>query len=115
MAQGVLDGTAERPPAEPKCGIRGFRGREKSTGLFDHQPLGGRGRSPRSLDCPYRRNVAAEQRVREDLAHTSDSVPMSMCGAPLVLLAAETDEALPPGLAFDADGNPIQDGRVFDR
>src|SRR5271163_3407605 len=28
-----------------------------------------------------------------------------------VLLAAETGEALPPGLAFDADGNPTQDGR----
>ena len=27
-----------------------------------------------------------------------------------VLLAAETGEALPPGLAFDADGNPTQDG-----
>ena len=29
-----------------------------------------------------------------------------------VLLAAETGEALPPGLAFDADGNPTQDGRA---
>ena len=28
-----------------------------------------------------------------------------------VLLAAETGEALPPGLAFDADGNPTTDGR----
>jgi len=46
--------------------------------------------------------------------HISDAVPMSMCGAPLVLLAAETGEAL-PGLAFDADGNPTQDGRVLDR
>ena len=45
--------------------------------------------------------------------HISDAVPMSMCGAPLVLLAAETREALPPGLAFDADGNLTQDGRVL--
>src|SRR6266446_3681221 len=29
-----------------------------------------------------------------------------------VLLAAETGEALPPGLAFDADGNPTVDGRA---
>ena len=28
-----------------------------------------------------------------------------------VLLAAETGEALPPGVAFDADGNPTVDGR----
>jgi LDH2 family malate/lactate/ureidoglycolate dehydrogenase len=27
-----------------------------------------------------------------------------------VLLAAETGEALPPGVAFDADGNPTLDG-----
>ena len=32
-----------------------------------------------------------------------------------VLLAAETGEALPPGLAFDADGNPTQDGRAAAR
>ena len=29
-----------------------------------------------------------------------------------VLLAAETGEELPPGLAFDADGNPTTDGRA---
>ena len=29
-----------------------------------------------------------------------------------VLLAAETGEALPPGLGFDADGNPTTDGRA---
>jgi LDH2 family malate/lactate/ureidoglycolate dehydrogenase len=29
-----------------------------------------------------------------------------------VLLAAETGEALPPGVAFDADGNPTVDGRA---
>lgn len=29
-----------------------------------------------------------------------------------VLFAAETGEKLPPGLAFDADGNPTQDGRA---
>jgi hypothetical protein len=32
-----------------------------------------------------------------------------------VLLAAETGEALPPGVAFDADGNPTQDGRAAAR
>jgi delta1-piperideine-2-carboxylate reductase len=32
-----------------------------------------------------------------------------------VLLAAETGVALPPGLAFDADGNPTQDGRAAAR
>jgi LDH2 family malate/lactate/ureidoglycolate dehydrogenase len=32
-----------------------------------------------------------------------------------VLLAAETGEALPPGVAFDADGNPTQDGRAASR
>jgi len=32
-----------------------------------------------------------------------------------VLLAAETGEALPPGLAFDADGDPTQDGRAAAR
>jgi LDH2 family malate/lactate/ureidoglycolate dehydrogenase len=32
-----------------------------------------------------------------------------------VLLAAETGEALPPGLAFDADGNPTRDGRAAPR
>jgi L-2-hydroxycarboxylate dehydrogenase (NAD+) len=29
-----------------------------------------------------------------------------------VLLAAETGEALPPGVPFDADGNPTTDGRA---
>jgi hypothetical protein len=47
--------------------------------------------------------------------HINDAVPMSMCGAPLALLAAETGGALPPGLAFDTDGNPTQGGRVLDR
>ena len=32
-----------------------------------------------------------------------------------VLLAAETGEALPPGVAFDADGNPTVDGRAAAR
>jgi len=32
-----------------------------------------------------------------------------------VLLAAETGEALPPGLVFDAEGNPTQDGRAAAR
>ncbi len=32
-----------------------------------------------------------------------------------VLLAAETGEPLPPGLAFDADGNPTTDGRMAAR
>jgi hypothetical protein len=32
-----------------------------------------------------------------------------------VLLAAETGEALPPGVAFDADGNSTQDGRAAAR
>jgi LDH2 family malate/lactate/ureidoglycolate dehydrogenase len=32
-----------------------------------------------------------------------------------VLLAAETGEALPPGVAFDADGNPTADGRAAAR
>jgi LDH2 family malate/lactate/ureidoglycolate dehydrogenase len=32
-----------------------------------------------------------------------------------VLLAAETGEALPPDVAFDADGNPTQDGRAAAR
>jgi hypothetical protein len=32
-----------------------------------------------------------------------------------VLLAAETGVALPPGVAFDADGNPTQDGRAAAR
>jgi LDH2 family malate/lactate/ureidoglycolate dehydrogenase len=32
-----------------------------------------------------------------------------------VLLAAETGEELPPGLAFDADGNPTRDGRAAAR
>jgi LDH2 family malate/lactate/ureidoglycolate dehydrogenase len=32
-----------------------------------------------------------------------------------VLLAAETGEALPPGVAFDADGNPTTDGRAAAR
>src|SRR6202035_3186063 len=32
-----------------------------------------------------------------------------------VLFAAETGVALPPGVAFDADGNPTQDGRAAAR
>ena len=32
-----------------------------------------------------------------------------------VLLAAETGEAMPPGLVFDAEGNPTQDGRAAAR
>jgi len=32
-----------------------------------------------------------------------------------VLLAAETGEPLRPGIAFDADGNPTQDGRAAAR
>jgi LDH2 family malate/lactate/ureidoglycolate dehydrogenase len=32
-----------------------------------------------------------------------------------VLLAAETGEGLPPGVAFDADGNPTVDGRAARR
>ena len=32
-----------------------------------------------------------------------------------VLLAAETGEKLPPGVAFDADGNPTVDGRAAAR
>jgi hypothetical protein len=43
--------------------------------------------------------------------HTSDAVPMSMRGAPLVLLAAETGEALPPAWRSTPTGTlPRTDG-----
>ena len=84
-------------------------------------------RRGRICRAAHRIGRAAHRAARRDppgARHQSDRLRLSVGRGPVifdigtaslmwgeVLLAAETGEELPPGLAFDADGNPTTDGR----